>query len=52
MAAKLDAATSDPSEIAHRHALREDIQRFLDRPDQPRTAPRVPEVPPGPPIGD
>jgi len=52
MAAKLDAAATDPSEIAHRHALREDIQRFLDRPDQPRTQPRVPEVPPGPPIGD
>ena len=52
MAAKLDASATDPSEIAHRHALREDIQRFLDRPDAPRTQPRAPEVPPGPPIGD
>jgi hypothetical protein len=49
---RLASATSDPAEIAHRHALRDDIQRFLERPDQPRTQPRPPEVPPGPPIGD
>jgi hypothetical protein len=49
---RLGTATADPAEIAHRHALRDDIQRFLERPDQPRTQPRPPEVPPGPPIGD
>jgi len=52
-AAKLsDAGIHDDAEIAHRHALRDDIARFLDRPDQPRTQPKLPEVPPGPPIGD
>jgi len=51
MARKLGTASTDPAEIAHRHALRDDIQRFLERPDQPRTQPRPPEVPPGPPIG-
>jgi hypothetical protein len=50
--ARMGIATSDPAEIAHRHALRDDIQRFLERPDQPRTQPRPPEIPPGPPIGD
>jgi hypothetical protein len=49
---RMGTATSDPSETAHRHALRDDIQRFLERPDQPRTQPRPPEIPPGPPIGD
>ena len=52
MAVKLAAAATEPAELAHRHALRDDIRRFLDRPDQPRTQPRPPEVPPGPPIGD
>jgi hypothetical protein len=52
MAAKLASTTADAAEIAHRHALREDIQRFLERPDQPRTQPRPPEVPAGAPIGD
>ena len=51
MAAKLATPASDAAEVAHRHALRDDIQRFLQRPDQPRTQPRPPEVPPGPPIG-
>src|SRR5205085_7356042 len=51
MAGKLAAPATDPAEIAHRHALRDDIQRFLERPDQPRSQPRPPEVPPGPPIG-
>jgi hypothetical protein len=46
-----DAGIHDDAELAHRHALRDDITRFLDRPDQPRTQPKLPEVPPGPPIG-
>jgi hypothetical protein len=46
-----DAAIRDDAELAHRHALRDDITRFLERPDQPRTQPKLPEVPPGPPIG-
>jgi len=51
--AKLDdKGVTEASELAHRHALREDIERFLARPDQPRTQPKPPEVPPGPPIGD
>jgi RecB family exonuclease len=49
---RLANATTDAAEVAHRHALREDIQRFLERPDHPRTQPRPPAVPPGPPIGD
>jgi len=46
-----DTAIRDEAELAHRHALRDDIARFLERPDQPRTQPKLPEVPPGPPIG-
>jgi hypothetical protein len=46
-----DARSQDDAELAHRHALRDDITRFLDRADQPRTQPKLPEVPPGPPIG-
>jgi hypothetical protein len=46
-----DPLIRDDAELAHRHALRDDITRFLDRPDAPRTQPKLPEVPPGPPIG-
>ncbi|MGA8806802.1 MAG: zinc-dependent metalloprotease [Thermoanaerobaculia bacterium] len=46
-----DAGIADDAELAHRHALRDDITRFLERPDAPRTQPKLPEVPPGPPIG-
>jgi len=46
-----DAGIRDDAELAHRHALHDDIVRFLERPDQPRTQPKLPEVPPGPPIG-
>jgi hypothetical protein len=46
-----DSGIRDDAELAHRHALRDDITRFLDRPDAPRTQPKLPEVPPGPPIG-
>jgi len=53
LAAKLaDRGVIDASELAHRHALRDDIERFLTRPDQPRTQPKPPEVPMGPPIGN
>ena len=53
LSAKLaDRGVTEASELAHRHALREDIERFLARPDQPRTQPKPPEVPMGPPIGD
>ncbi|HEV2721706.1 MAG TPA: zinc-dependent metalloprotease [Thermoanaerobaculia bacterium] len=47
-----DKGVTDAGELAHRHALREDIERFLARPDQPRTQPKPPDVPPGPPIGN
>ncbi|HXH93574.1 MAG TPA: hypothetical protein VNN25_18475, partial [Thermoanaerobaculia bacterium] len=47
-----DAGIRDDAEVAHRHAMRDDIERFLARPDQPRALPKLPEVPPGPPIGD
>jgi len=49
---RLGGRATEAAEIAHRHALRDDIQRFLERPDQPRTQPRPPEVPAGAPIGD
>jgi hypothetical protein len=53
LSAKLsDAGVRDEAELAHRHATRDDIERFLARPDTPRTQPKLPEVPPGPPIGD
>jgi len=51
MARLNDAGIRDDAELSHRHALRDDITRFLDRPDAPRTQPKLPEVPPGPPIG-
>ena len=51
LAARLAAPAADAGEIAHRHALRDDIERFLARPEQPRAPLRAPEVPPGPPIG-
>jgi hypothetical protein len=39
-------------ESAHRRTTRDDIERFLSRPDEPHKLPVAPEVPPGPPIGD
>jgi hypothetical protein len=47
----LKAPSQDASIAAHRRATRDDIERFLTRPDQPRkqTAPLAP--PPGDPIG-
>jgi Met-zincin/Domain of unknown function (DUF5117) len=41
MSAKLDAKS---------RAVRDDIERFLNRPAETRTSPKLPEVPPGPPI--
>jgi hypothetical protein len=53
LSAKLsDAGIRDEAELAHRHAMHDDIERFLARPDQPRAQPKLPEIPPGPPIGD
>ena len=52
LSARLAVAATDVAETAHRHALRDDIERFLARPDQPRAPLRPPDVPPGPPIGD
>ena len=52
MSMRLATASSDPAEAAHRHALRSDIQRFLERPGAPRTQPRPPDVPPGAPFGN
>jgi len=44
-------ALGDDSEQASRRATADDIERFLARPDKPRTEPKPPAVPPGPPIG-
>lgn len=41
--------TGDPAETAHRRATRDDIARFLARPETWQ-APMLPTVPPGPPI--
>jgi hypothetical protein len=42
-------AVSDPAENTHRRATRDDIERFLARPETWQ-APTLPAVPPGPPI--
>ncbi len=41
---------TDESELASRQATRDEINRFLSRPAHPRTVPKPPVVPPGPPI--
>ena len=51
LSARLAGDVTDVSERAHRHAVREEIERFLARPDAPRSRARPVEVPPGPPIG-
>ena len=48
---RLVPGSRDESEAAHVNALRDDIDRFLARPEQPRTQPKAPTVPPGMPIG-
>ncbi len=52
LAAALTAAPRGAEEIetADRRATRDDIDRFLARPDQPRKRPAPAEIPPGPPI--
>jgi hypothetical protein len=45
-----DVTGTDSSEIASRHAAREEIERFLARPAATRTKPHMLEIPPGPPI--
>ena len=47
---RLRASTADPSENAHRRATRDDLERFLNRPAEPWQFPRMPVIPPGPPI--
>jgi hypothetical protein len=49
LSARLAASVSDPSEAAHRRATRDEIERFLARPETWQ-APTIPTVPPGPPI--
>ncbi|HEX9163081.1 MAG TPA: zinc-dependent metalloprotease, partial [Thermoanaerobaculia bacterium] len=38
-------------DVAQQHATRDDIDRFLARPDAPRKQSEPPPIPPGPPIG-
>jgi hypothetical protein len=45
-------ANAEEIETAHRRATRDDIERFLARPDEPRRRTTPPPAPPGPPIGD
>lgn len=49
LAARLTPA-GDAAERAHRAATRDDIERFLSRPAEAWQMPRLPAVPPGPPI--
>jgi hypothetical protein len=49
LAARLAAPTPDPAEAAHRRATRDEIDRFLARP-QTWQPPVIPTIPPGPPI--
>jgi hypothetical protein len=41
---------TDPAEMAHRRATRDDIERFLNRPAGTWEWPNMPAIPPGPPI--
>ena len=43
-------SVSDNAENAHRAMTRDDIKRFLERPAEAWQAPKLPEIPPGPPI--
>jgi hypothetical protein len=49
LSARLTPLT-DPAENAHRAMTRDDIKRFLERPAEAWQAPKLPEIPPGPPI--
>jgi len=44
------ANVADAAETAHRAMTRDDIKRFLERPAEAWQPPRLPEIPPGPPI--
>jgi len=44
------ANVADAAENAHRAMTRDDIARFLSRPAEAWQPPRLPEIPPGPPI--
>jgi hypothetical protein len=52
LSARLEPVPRDAEEIegAHRRATREDIGRFLARPDPPQTHAQPPPEPPGPPV--
>ena len=51
LSGRMTGEVADVGERAHRHAVREEIERFLARPDAPRTRTKPAEIPPGPPIG-
>ncbi len=53
LSARLESVPRGAEEIesAHRRATRDDIERFLARPDQPRKRTMPPPEPPGAPIG-
>jgi hypothetical protein len=46
-----ERTSSDEATNAHRRATRDDIERFLARPDAPRKRTPPPPTPPGDPIG-
>jgi hypothetical protein len=47
---RLSTSTADTAEAAHRRMTRDDIERFLARPAENWQPPRMPAIPPGPPI--
>lgn len=49
LSARLAGTVSDLAEMAHRRATRDEIERFLARPESWQ-APNIPTIPPGPPI--
>jgi hypothetical protein len=51
LSAMLTASTAAATDVAHRRAARDDIERFLTRPDQPRKQTTPLSSPPGDPIG-
>ncbi|MBV9494268.1 MAG: zinc-dependent metalloprotease, partial [Acidobacteria bacterium] len=48
--AKAMTPYGEPEETASRAAVKEDVERFLARPSEPRKAPKMLELPAGPPI--
>lgn len=51
LVAELRARPGTGANAAHRRATRDEIERFLERPDAPRTRTPPPSAPPGDPIG-